>query len=587
MKKTKYNPQKRTNFWKLFGASGICALLVTGVFAYCYRQYLYIDIHQQLDEEMTFRKESLTRQINEAESKYTDPFLPIQDALTLYTVYGVIADQTAQDFNKVQMGSDMTDGCYAVSALLNAENEVVASNRRILSARLDFEEELDNGKGFEVFLCDNEKLQMPEVDALYQTLENAYIKSGDACWFELRLSSVYVNRDDMSFIPHTGTIIYPSKEDPYGPLTEMGETEEFSVTIDNPNYELFEVNGTKKNPKIMMTAYCGADTKLVNAVTAEYLFDEITFSFNGFDGAGRTAKEVAELMGKTTDSDHDILVMYKSQKLTIHGEEYRLFMEFGMDEEADIIIRRWLQKVAICLLVTLVLALLWSWWKNTKNQARYAFEDYQKTLINNLAHDIKTPLTAISGYSENALRTLKKGEVGDCVSYLEAILENVDYTDKIASRTLELNRMSEIHSLQKESIALHELTEKALQKYSLMLEEKQVTVHTEGKAEIQADQDTITAAVENLIANAVQYTAEQGTISLRFSDKGMTIENTVAEQINTKDLTMPFVRGDRARTGKNGTGLGLALVQNAADLNGLKLTLSCDETHFTVTLLKK
>ena len=585
MKKTTYNPQKRTNFLKLFGTSGLCALLATGIFAYGYRQYLYTDIREQLEDEADFHTKSLFTVIDHAENGDADPFPEIQDAFSLWTGYAVIADWTASDYNKVQICPEMTDGCYAVSALVNAENEVVVSNRRILSARLNFDEELDNGNGFEVFICDNEKLKMPEVDALYQTLENAYMKSGDACWFELRLSSVYVNRDDRTFIPHTGTIVYPSKEDPYGPLTEMGETEEFSVTIDNSNYELFEVNGTEKKPKILLTGYRGANVNLVNAVAAEYSFNDNTSG--GFDGAGRTVKEVAELMGKTTDSDHDVLVVYDTQKLTIQGEQYHLFLEYGIDADAPIIVRRWLQKVLICLAVTLILALLWSWWKNTKNKARYAFEDYQKTLINNLAHDIKTPLTAISGYTENALRTLKKGEVGESVSYLEAIMENVDYTDKIASRTLELNRMSEIRSLKKEPIALHELTEKALQKYSILLEEKQITVRTNGEAEIQADKDTLTAAVENLIANAVQYTTDHGTISLEFSDKGMTIENTVAEQVDTKDLTMPFVRGDSSRTGKNGTGLGLALVQNAADLNDLKLTLTCDEKHFTVKLLKK
>ena len=169
---------------------------------------------------------------------------------------------------------------------------------------------------------------------------------------------------------------------------------------------------------------------------------------------------------------------------------------------------------------------------------------------------------------------------------IASILENVDYTDSIVNRTLELNKIDDIREINKSEINMREITENILGKYRLMLEEKNISAEISGKMTLNADRATIYSAVENLITNAVKYTIPTGKIEIIMDKMSFKIINDIFENIDTKDLTEPFVTGDNARSKKTGSGLGLSIVKNAAELNGLKLSLSSAENKFTAALLK-
>ena len=61
--------------------------------------------------------------------------------------------------------------------------------------------------------------------------------------------------------------------------------------------------------------------------------------------------------------------------------------------------------------------------------------------------------------------------------------------------------------------------------------------------------------------------------------------NDVAEDLDTKDLMMPFVKGDKARTDKHSSGLGLSIAKAAAEQNGFTLKISCRERVFKAILI--
>ena len=222
--------------------------------------------------------------------------------------------------------------------------------------------------------------------------------------------------------------------------------------------------------------------------------------------------------------------------------------------------------------------------RNAKNKARYAFEDYQRSLINNLAHDLKTPLAVIGGYAEN-LQELRRDSGSDKEQrYISGIMNNVSYTDDIIAKTLQLSETEQIKKLNKTKVEIDPLVKRLTEKYRAALDERNIELKINVSGEVNADEDVLAAAVENLVSNAVKYTRNDGTISINGDRKRLTIVNDVAENVDTSDLLMPFVKGDKARSDKRSHGLGLAIASSAAAQNSFSLDVSCKDKKFTAAI---
>ena len=253
-------------------------------------------------------------------------------------------------------------------------------------------------------------------------------------------------------------------------------------------------------------------------------------------------------------------------------------------KEPQIVKLFWKWVLCFAALATLI-ALLYAWRKNVKNKAQYAFEDYQRALTNNLAHDLKTPLAVIGGYAENLIEMRKEGGGEKELRYLASIMDNVAYTDSIIAKTLRLSETEQTKELNKVKVDIKALAEKLAEKYKAALEERGIELTVTGGGEITADEDTLTSAAENLISNAVKYTRDDGTIKIIADKKRLAVVNDVAEDVDTKDLTMPFVKGDKARSDKSSSGLGLAIASAAAERNGFGLKVSCKDKRFTAEII--
>lgn len=218
----------------------------------------------------------------------------------------------------------------------------------------------------------------------------------------------------------------------------------------------------------------------------------------------------------------------------------------------------------------------------------YRNEDFRKTLMNSMAHDLKTPLAVMSGYAQNLKENVQTDKREH---YAGAIEENVEYMNSLIADILALSRMEEnmLHP-HKEKVDLCEMMREIASQYDISLQEKNLTFSPEGKFVKNADPALMKRALENLFTNALKYTEEGGQIKVTVSTVPFNgyfeIRNAPAKEVSvkTKKLWEPFVKGDDSRSDKTGTGVGLAITGNILSLHHMKGRIVCKDGSFAVRL---
>ncbi|MCM1136346.1 MAG: HAMP domain-containing histidine kinase [Clostridium sp.] len=215
---------------------------------------------------------------------------------------------------------------------------------------------------------------------------------------------------------------------------------------------------------------------------------------------------------------------------------------------------------------------------------RVRAEEYYRNTSNALAHDLKTPLMAISGYAE-ILQENVHTEKRDY--YAAGILKNVAVMNGLIENMLELARLENPKIiLSKEDINLRELTEEILEQFQTEIDSKEIGAAIQGAADIWADRTLIRRALENLIGNAVKYTPKGNRIVITMDTREYQIKNTgvmIAEEELSR-LWEPFVKGNNARTNAEGAGIGLTIVKEILEKHGFESKITNAEDGMCVTI---
>ena len=562
MKKKK----KRVTLASLLVKALCASAVVIFIFASGFRNYLNYEINSQSYEFLTSNIENYIGQVDKLEVDYSEEeILKIMNArLPIFSGFEIDIYEPFTS-KMVIINPLYSENCHFAAALIDENKNIVASNEKKLVSMILFgKNHKDNG----YYSCERELINLPEVDKLYN--EHLYKESFNL-YHTYDFDSVYVNRENFTFIPHKGTLTLIENKNEnlyYGWKEEyqsVVETIDIDITIDSDEYELIELSKVeglsdeRAYPRQSITGYYGEEKEIIDS------FDFT--SVRRLDGSGSDSWEI-----------EDGVRQYKRyERVYINKKPYYLFVGYIVDYNDEEIVNLHIKWTIIFGVFVLFAAMFLVWIQNTKNKAKYAMEDYQRDLTNNLAHDIKTPLMAIGGYTENIMEgNLTEKERED---YLSHILENVSFADNLVNRTLQLNKMGETKP-NKEKIKAEEVFEKAIQKYAPMLDEKNIKYMVNGSCEVKAEPVSFEALVENLVSNAVKYTQENGEIKGIFNSKSFAVTNTVAEKIDTKDLKTPFVRGDKSRSNVKGSGLGLSIADKSAVSNNMKLKISCSDKEF-------
>jgi anti-sigma regulatory factor (Ser/Thr protein kinase) len=218
-------------------------------------------------------------------------------------------------------------------------------------------------------------------------------------------------------------------------------------------------------------------------------------------------------------------------------------------------------------------------------KTRYDRQEYRLNMTNAMAHDLKTPLMAMSGYAENLLANVHTDKRQQ---YAEAISENVRRMNGMIEQMLEIDRLETGKRRKREkleSVDMTELFRKVVEENEVAIQRKNMVVTFEGNCTLNADMESMKHVAENLVTNAVRHGMKNGIIDIEMADRKVTISNTTDDVLpdDIDSLWDPYVKGSGSRTG-GGSGLGLFVVRTILDKYGLKGRLSYHDGTFSVLI---
>ncbi len=199
-------------------------------------------------------------------------------------------------------------------------------------------------------------------------------------------------------------------------------------------------------------------------------------------------------------------------------------------------------------------------------------EAFRKEFIADVSHELKTPIFAAQGF----VHTLLDGAVNDKNvrnRFLKKAAKSLDGLDVLVQDLLTLSQIETGDiKMRFEHIDLYKLCEEVIDQFEEKADKKKIKlkVHAPNhKFYVYADWQRITQVVTNLISNAINYTREEGEVTISF-DAG---KKNVTTYITDSGEGIPpqhiqriferFYRVDKSRSReKGGTGLGLAIVKH-------------------------
>ncbi len=227
------------------------------------------------------------------------------------------------------------------------------------------------------------------------------------------------------------------------------------------------------------------------------------------------------------------------------------------------------------------------------------YESLQKEFFGNVSHELKTPISAIKGCTEILLNGAKN-DPQTCDEFLTIIQDENNRMEQLVKDLLLINRYE--HDQIKHNtdrVCLNELlTDCIVQTLNIAnLKNQKIMLEATEDYSLDGDYIKLQHCFLNLLTNAIHYSGEDTTITIRIRQRGSNIETQVIDQgIGIPAADIPhiferFYRVDRARSRHTGgTGLGLSIVASIIEAHGGNIKVKSElnkGSKFIVTLPQK
>ncbi|HGH7175771.1 TPA: sensor histidine kinase [Bacillus wiedmannii] len=202
--------------------------------------------------------------------------------------------------------------------------------------------------------------------------------------------------------------------------------------------------------------------------------------------------------------------------------------------------------------------------------------EHLKRFMGDVTHELKTPIALVKAYSMGIKDGLDDG------TYIDTIIKQTDHISNLIEELLRFSKL-ERDVLQKEEFSIKSLVQSILDKHKIELESKEIDLHMNynvGDAVVYADVNKMRMVFQNLISNAIKYTANQN-IKITLEDRNENIYFQIQNGMNAeqmKDIDKiwePFYVLESSRSkDHSGTGLGLAIVKSILERHGFDYGVS-------------
>ncbi|MCM1159505.1 MAG: ATP-binding protein [Clostridium sp.] len=220
-------------------------------------------------------------------------------------------------------------------------------------------------------------------------------------------------------------------------------------------------------------------------------------------------------------------------------------------------------------------------------------ETLRREFTANVSHELKTPLTSISGFAE----LMKEGDVSEdtVVDFSQSIY---DEAQRLITLVTDIIKISELDGrsipFQSETVDLYELSEEIINRLETQAEKKNITLNLiGGKTEITGVRKILDEMFYNLLDNAIKYNKENGTVDFIINKT----ESGVTVLVRDTGIGIPathqgrvferFYRVDKSHSKQvGGTGLGLAIVKHGALYHHAETSLESVEGKGTTVTVR-
>lgn len=198
----------------------------------------------------------------------------------------------------------------------------------------------------------------------------------------------------------------------------------------------------------------------------------------------------------------------------------------------------------------------------------------------NVSHELKTPLTAISGYAELLEGGMASEEKRN--HFYREIRKNADRLLALINDIIKLSELDRVdHGMEFEKIDLYDVAHECVNELAVSAKLKDITIAIDGKeSSIHGNKELIKELIENLVQNAIRYNNPGGKVLVSVN----TIDNSPCLIVKDNGIGIPaadqqrvferFYRVDKSRSkATGGTGLGLAIVKHIVEIHDAKIEL--------------